>query len=124
MESIKIKTISCLAAVCVSCLCMASQTYASEPPERYETYQGLVMAGYQGWFNTPKDGANLGWRHYGGKTGFCPDHALLTCGRKQVNILFCIQQSSVMKMEMWQKHFHRMTHQQLTLISDGWKNTG
>ena len=72
MESIKIKTISCLAAVCVSCLCMASQTYASEPPERYETYQGLVMAGYQGWFNTSKDGANLGWRHYGGKTGFCP----------------------------------------------------
>lgn|GEM_PF-3506140 len=55
---------------------------------------------------------------------FVRDHALLTCGRKQVNILFCIQQSSVMKMEMWQKHFHRMTHQQLTLISDGWKNTG
>lgn len=23
------------------------------------------MCGYQGWFNTPMDGANLGWRHWG-----------------------------------------------------------
>lgn len=32
----------------------------------YSSYQGLVMAGYQGWFNTPDDGANRSWRHYGG----------------------------------------------------------
>ena len=25
---------------------------------------GLVMAGYQGWFNTPTDGANRGWHHF------------------------------------------------------------
>lgn len=24
---------------------------------------GLIMAGYQGWFNTPDDGANRGWYH-------------------------------------------------------------
>ncbi|GAA4315202.1 glycoside hydrolase family 71/99-like protein [Compostibacter hankyongensis] len=31
---------------------------------RYPTYRGLVMAGYQGWFNTPGDGADRGWHHY------------------------------------------------------------
>ena len=30
----------------------------------YESYEGLVMAGYQGWFNTPGDGAGRGWHHY------------------------------------------------------------
>ncbi|MXV17651.1 glycoside hydrolase family 71/99-like protein [Hufsiella ginkgonis] len=35
----------------------------------YKSYKGLVMAGYQGWFNTPTDGANRGWTHFalGGK---------------------------------------------------------
>jgi len=28
------------------------------------TLRGKVMAGYQGWFNTPTDGANLGWTHW------------------------------------------------------------
>lgn len=39
---------------------------------KYDSYTGLVMAGYQGWFNTPDDGANRGWYHYKGKKGFCP----------------------------------------------------
>jgi len=29
------------------------------------TYKGMVMAGYQGWFNCEGDGANRGWTHYG-----------------------------------------------------------
>ncbi|WP_311946756.1 glycoside hydrolase family 71/99-like protein [Mucilaginibacter terrae] len=28
------------------------------------SYKGLVMAGYQGWFNSPDDGAKRGWNHY------------------------------------------------------------
>ncbi len=44
------------------------------PEGVYDSYKGLVMAGYQGWFNTPGDGANRGWTHYrgSGKTTFEP----------------------------------------------------
>lgn len=38
----------------------------------YNSYEGLVMAGYQGWFNAPSDGENRGWYHYTGKNGFRP----------------------------------------------------
>ena len=30
------------------------------------------MAGYQGWFNTPKDGAGLGWKHFEKEKEFKP----------------------------------------------------
>lgn len=40
--------------------------------KQYNSYKGLVMAGYQGWFNAPDDGANRGWYHYKGRNGFRP----------------------------------------------------
>lgn len=39
---------------------------------QYDSYRGLVMAGYQGWHNAPDDGANRGWYHYKGRRGFMP----------------------------------------------------
>lgn len=41
-------------------------------PRVYNSYKGLVMAGYQGWFNAPGDGANRKWHHYTGPDGFRP----------------------------------------------------
>jgi len=44
-----------------------SAAFAVEPVKStisYDSYDGLVMAGYQGWFNTPGDGAGRGWHHY------------------------------------------------------------
>ena len=31
---------------------------------KFTSYKGLIMAGYQGWHNTPEDGAGRGWGHY------------------------------------------------------------
>jgi len=30
----------------------------------FKSYKGLLMAGYQGWFNAQGDGGNRGWNHY------------------------------------------------------------
>lgn len=41
---------------------VAQTKHASK--SKYMSYKGLVMAGYQGWFNCEGDGANRGWTHY------------------------------------------------------------
>jgi hypothetical protein len=46
------------------------------------TLQGKVMAGYQGWFNTPTDGAKLGWTHWAraGSKPFAPGNVTSISG--------------------------------------------
>jgi glycoprotein endo-alpha-1,2-mannosidase len=46
---------------------MVSFVYAQtkhSKSSKFTSYKGLVMAGYQGWHNTPEDGAGRGWGHY------------------------------------------------------------
>ena len=42
----------------------AAKTTESMSRVRFKSIRNLVMAGYQGWFNTPEDGAGLGWKHF------------------------------------------------------------
>jgi glycoprotein endo-alpha-1,2-mannosidase len=42
------------------------------PGSQFQSYKGLIMAGYQGWFNAPEDGANMGWNHYARNGKFEP----------------------------------------------------
>src|SRR5210317_1659402 len=71
--------------VFILCFCSKASTDEKETTEGNETsidqtkhassskfmsYKGLVMAGYQGWFNCEGDGANRGWTHYSKKGKF------------------------------------------------------
>jgi glycoprotein endo-alpha-1,2-mannosidase len=40
----------------------------------FKSYKGLIMAGYQGWFNAPADGAQMGWNHYATNGRFEPGY--------------------------------------------------
>lgn len=45
----------------------------------FPSYKGLVMAGYQGWFNAPDDGAGRGWNHYTSHGKFQPGDCKIDC---------------------------------------------
>lgn len=56
----------------IVCLLFSIGITAQAAGKQYNSYKGLVMAGYQGWFNAPDDGAHRGWYHYEGRDGFKP----------------------------------------------------
>lgn len=56
--------------LCAGVGVMAGNSYNGSTT--YNSYKGLVMAGYQGWFNAPGDGAGRGWHHYTGRKGLAP----------------------------------------------------
>ena len=58
-------------------LCIAQNRHS--PGSAYPSYKGLVMAGYQGWFNAPDDGAGRGWNHFVAHGDFSPGNCKIDC---------------------------------------------
>ena len=50
----------------------AAKTTESMSRVRFKSKRNLLIAGYQGWFNTPEDGAGLGWKHFEKEKEFKP----------------------------------------------------
>src|SRR5882724_8209416 len=54
-----------LTALCLSCGLVSGLAQSRHgPTSKYPTYEGRVMAGYQGWFRAEGDGSGGGWSHY------------------------------------------------------------
>ncbi len=51
---------------------MSISAFAQNKFKKHTLSPGLVMAGYQGWFGTPTDGADRGWYHYNRRGKFEP----------------------------------------------------
>ncbi|WP_316828792.1 glycoside hydrolase family 71/99-like protein [Pedobacter miscanthi] len=59
-----------LLIMCFACTAGAQLKHSAT--SAFKSYKGLVMAGYQGWFNAMGDGGGRGWNHYAGAKGFAP----------------------------------------------------
>lgn len=65
------KTISLIFVISLLFLSVSGQK-KEKTGDKFSSYKGLVMCGYQGWFNSPDDGSNRGWTHLGRGAGFKP----------------------------------------------------
>ena len=63
-----------LALTCSFLMMAALGQNKYSPASSFQTYKGLIMAGYQGWFNAPGDDARMGWNHYASNGAFEPGY--------------------------------------------------
>lgn len=70
-----------IALVCVifstTLLAKSSGVKKKENFQKHTVSPGLVMAGYQGWFNAPGDGEGRGWHHYERRGRFEPGYCTI-----------------------------------------------
>ncbi|SEL10712.1 hypothetical protein [Parapedobacter koreensis] len=70
-------TMVLLSAMLVSIAGFAQRKHSKT--SRFTSYKGFIMAGYQGWHNTPEDAAGKGWGHYLQRGTFGPGNMIITC---------------------------------------------
>jgi hypothetical protein len=67
-----------LAIVAIVAIVPAAQAQTAVGTTRYyNSLRGIHVAGYQGWFACPNDGAGIGWRHWRRGGGYTPDPSSL-----------------------------------------------
>jgi glycoprotein endo-alpha-1,2-mannosidase len=66
------RPILCMAGCLIILGTFAQRKYSVS--SSFLSYKGLIMAGYQGWFNSPEDGAGMGWNHYAKNGRFEPGY--------------------------------------------------
>ncbi len=67
------RPIACCLLV-LSLFSMARGGTKHDATSRFPSYEGRVMAGYQGWFRAPEDGSGGGWGHYASRGKFDKEH--------------------------------------------------
>lgn len=87
--------------------------------KQYNSYKGLVMAGYQGWFNTPGDGSGRGWHHYNGREGFRPGSCSVDLWPEVSEYKKLYKRILLLRMVSLHPSFLLMTNRLSMFISDG-----
>lgn len=101
------------------CLLFSVGITAKGGGRQYNSYKGLVMAGYQGWFNTPDDGSGRGWHHYNGPKGFRPGSCSIDFWPEVSEYKNSIRQSLLLRMANQHQSFLLMTNLQSNFILSG-----
>ena len=103
----------------IVCMLFSIGVTAQAAGKQYNSYKGLVMAGYQGWFNALMTVPVVVGITIPGTTVFAPVLVRLIFGLKYRNIKNCIRRSSSLPMELRPILSLRMMNLRWILTSDG-----
>ena len=111
--------------LCTICGCDKSNQPGenNNKPDPSDSYKGLIMAGYQGWFNAEGDGAGRGWNHYKKDGRFEPGYCKLISGPKYQSTPLYIKPAFHLQTDLPPTSSAPMMRVRLILISGGCRST-